>query len=275
MTKKVPFVKNIIAVASGKGGVGKSTTSVNLAVALSLSGLKVGLLDADIYGPSGPQMMGVEDKSPTATEDDRIDPVMNHGIKTISMGFMLEEGTPVVWRGPMVAKAMQQFVFDVNWGSENDQLDVLVVDMPPGTGDIQLSLSQNVDLAGAIIVSTPQDVALLDAIKALNMFKRVNVPVLGMVENMSTFCCPKCGEETAIFSHGGAAKAAQKEGLDLLAEIPLTLGIRENTDAGKPVLLSMPDSAEAAAFRTLGENVQKALANQAAKAAAPVKVVIE
>jgi len=242
----VPGVKFIVAVASGKGGVGKSTTSVNLALALAANGRKVGLLDADIYGPSMPRMMGIAGR-PNSPDGKRLEPMENFGIKVMSMGFLVAEDTPMIWRGPMVMSALQQMLRDVNWG----ELDVLVVDMPPGTGDAQLTMAQQVPLAGAVIVSTPQDIALLDARKGLNMFRRVDVPVLGIIENMSYFCCPNCGHRTDIFSHGGARKEADDLGMEFLGEIPLHLSIRETSDQGQPIVVSQPDSEHAKVYRQI------------------------
>jgi ATP-binding protein involved in chromosome partitioning len=246
----VPGVKAIVAVASGKGGVGKSTTAVNLALGLTANGLRVGLLDADIYGPSMPRMMGISGK-PNSNDGKSLDPMQNYGVKVMSMGFLVAEDTPMIWRGPMVISAIQQMLRDVNWG----ELDVLVVDMPPGTGDAQLTMAQNVQLAGAVIVSTPQDIALLDARKGLNMFRRVDVPVLGIIENMSYFCCPNCGHRSDIFSHGGARIEAAKLGVDFLGEIPLDIVIRETSDAGSPITFSDPDSPHAAVYRTIAAKV--------------------
>ncbi len=242
----VPGVKFIVAVASGKGGVGKSTTSVNLALALAANGRKVGLLDADIYGPSMPRMMGIAGR-PNSPDGKRLEPMENFGVKVMSMGFLVAEDTPMIWRGPMVMSALQQMLRDVNWG----ELDVLVVDMPPGTGDAQLTMAQQVPLAGAVIVSTPQDIALLDARKGLNMFRRVDVPVLGIIENMSYFCCPNCGHRTDIFSHGGARKEADDLGMEFLGEIPLHLSIRETSDQGQPIVVSQPDSEHAKVYRQI------------------------
>ncbi len=271
MSKTIEGVAHIIAVASGKGGVGKSTTAVNLAVALSAAGHKVGLMDADVYGPSVPRMMGLENGSAHSDDGKTIVPALAHGVKVMSMGFLIDENTPIVWRGPMVLSALRQMLFDVKWGP----LDVLVIDMPPGTGDTQLSISQTVGLSGAVIVSTPQDIALLDAKKGLNMFRKVNVPILGMVENMSTFICPSCSHETHIFSTGGAEKAAAELDVPFLAAIPLDLAIRQNTDEGKPLVISAPDSKPAATYHKLAENVWDALQEQADKASQPVKIVIE
>lgn len=271
----IPYVKHVLAVASGKGGVGKSTVAMNLAVALSVAGQKVGLVDADVYGPSQPQMMGLTDPSqkPQSADGERISPALNHGVKVMSMGFMVEDDTPLVWRGPMAGKAMQQMLFNVDWGTAEHPLDVLVVDMPPGTGDIQLSLAQGCHITGAVIVSTPQDIALLDARKGLQAFRKTNTPVWGLIENMSAFCCPHCKKETPIFGDGGVEKAAKELDVDLLAKIPLTLDVRENTDAGKPVVLSLPESAEAEAFRKIAKSMIDKL--EQADAPKSVKVQIE
>lgn len=252
----VPGVKNIVAVASGKGGVGKSTTSVNIALGLAASGLKVGMLDADIYGPSIPRMLGITGR-PNTEDGKTLIPMENHGLKCMSMGFLVPEDTPTIWRGPMVMSALEQMMRDVAWG----ELDVLVVDMPPGTGDAQLTMSQRVPLAGAVIVSTPQDIALLDARKGLNMFRKVDVPVFGIVENMSYFLCPSCGERTDIFGHGGARAEAEKLGVDFLGEVPLHLKIRETSDAGQPIVVSNPDSEHAQAFRAIADKLAAKLSN--------------
>ncbi|HEY1505388.1 MAG TPA: Mrp/NBP35 family ATP-binding protein, partial [Stellaceae bacterium] len=229
----VAGVKHIVAVASGKGGVGKSTTAVNLALALATLGLKIGVLDADIYGPSMPRMLGISGK-PLSRDGKTLEPMANHGLKCMSMGFLVAEDTPTIWRGPMVMSALQQMLRQVNWG----ELDVMVVDMPPGTGDAQLTMAQQVPLAGAIIVSTPQDIALQDARKGLNMFRRVDVPVLGFIENMSYFLCPHCGERTDVFSHGGAKAEAEKLGVEFLGELPLDITIRETSDSGNPIVIA-------------------------------------
>lgn len=262
-------VKHIIAVASGKGGVGKSTVAANMAVALSQLGLKVGLLDADIYGPSVPRLMGVAASKPAQDSENRINPPIAHGIKVMSMGFMVAEETPMIWRGPMVQSAIAQLLRDVNWAP----LDVLVIDMPPGTGDAQLTLAQKVPLSGAVIVSTPQDIALLDARKGINMFRAVSVPILGIVENMSYFCCPKCGHREDIFSHGGAREEAEKFGVPFLGDIPLHAQIRSLSDAGTPVV---SDSAHhhADAFKHIAAKVAAVLAS-GATSKAPPKIVIE
>lgn len=250
----VPGVKTIIAVASGKGGVGKSTTSVNLALGLQASGLKVGVLDADIYGPSMPRLLGISGQ-PEQLEGRVLKPMQNYGLKVMSMGFLVEEDTPMIWRGPMVMSALNQMLREVAWG----ELDVLVVDMPPGTGDAQLTMAQNVPLAGAVIVSTPQDLALIDARKGLNMFNKVNVPVLGIVENMSYFLCPDCGGRHDIFGHGGAREEAARIGVPFLGEVPLAMPIRETSDAGKPVVATASDGPHAAVYREIAANVRARL----------------
>ncbi len=269
MAPKIDGVRFVLAVASGKGGVGKSATASNLAAALAVCGLKVGMLDADIYGPSQPRMLGVKDAKPES-DGRRIDPVLTHGIKLMSMGFMVAEDAALVWRGPLIQKALIEMLKQVNWATPENPLDVLVVDMPPGTGDVQLSLGQQVAVDGAIIVSTPQDIALIDARKGLEMFKKINVPVLGLVENMSVFCCPECGAESSIFGHGGGERMAEETGVEVLAELPLSFVIRQHTDEGRPVVISAPDSGEAAAYRDLAAKVWAKLeANE--KAAGPVK----
>ena len=246
----VPGIRSIIAVASGKGGVGKSTTAINLALALKASGLTVGILDADIYGPSLPRMMGISGR-PTTEDGKTLRPLERFGIKCMSIGFLVPEDSPTIWRGPMVMSALEQMLRDVLWG----ELDVLVVDMPPGTGDAQLTMSQRVPLAGAVIVSTPQDIALLDARKGLNMFRKVDVPVLGIIENMSYFLCPSCGERSDIFGHGGARSEAERIGVDFLGEVPLHMDIRETSDAGNPIVVSAPESAHAVAYKAIAEKV--------------------
>lgn len=271
MSQSIPGVQHVIAVASGKGGVGKSTVAMNLAVALSVQGLKVGLMDADVYGPSVPRMMGITDGSPQSDDGQTITPALAHGVKCMSMGFLVDEDTPMIWRGPMVLSALKQMLFQVKWAP----LDVLVLDMPPGTGDTQLSIAQSVNLSGAVIVSTPQDIALLDARKGLNMFRKVNVPILGMVENMSTYICPNCGHEEHIFSHGGAEKAAAELGVSFLGAIPLNLDIRTCTDEGKPMVTAAPDGPAAEIFRTIAQKVVDTLAANQAQAQQPVKIVIE
>jgi ATP-binding protein involved in chromosome partitioning len=250
----VPGVKQIIAVASGKGGVGKSTIAVNLALGLKALGLKVGIIDADIYGPSQPRLLGVSGK-PQVAHGKVIKPLEGWGVKVMSMGFLVDEDTPVVWRGPMVVSALSQMLRETDWAGEGDDLDALIIDMPPGTGDIQLSISQSVPLSGSVIVSTPQDLALIDARKGIAMFKRVEVPILGIVENMSYFLCPKCGERSDIFGHGGARDEAQKLGVPFLGEVPLRMEIREASDAGKPVTAAEPESKYAQIFRDLAAQV--------------------
>ena len=262
-------IGSIVAIASGKGGVGKSTTAANLALALMAEGARTGLLDADIYGPSMPRMMGVRGK-PTTADGKVLDPMMGHGVKLMSMGFLVDEETPMIWRGPMVMSALQQLLHDVAWGP----LDVLVVDMPPGTGDAQLTLAQTARLSGAIIVSTPQDIALLDARKGLNMFRKVDVPVLGIVENMSYFQCPHCGERSDVFSHGGARREAERLGVPFLGEIPLDIAIRETSDGGRPIVAAEPDGAHAAAYREIAAQVLDRLDAGAAAAKPAPKIVI-
>jgi ATP-binding protein involved in chromosome partitioning len=263
----LPDIKAIVAVASGKGGVGKSTVAVNLAVALARQGLSVGLLDADIYGPSLPRMLGVARKP--EVEGDRMQPITAWGLRCMSVGFLVEEETPMIWRGPMVMGALEQMMGQVNWG----KLDVMVVDMPPGTGDAQLTIAQRVALTGAVIVSTPQDIALIDARRGVRMFERVRVPVLGLVENMSFFCCPACGHRAEIFGHGGARLEAQRLGTEFLGEIPLLLDIRVAADAGTPIVASAPDSAGAHAFGTLAARVWAKVAGDSARAAGPRIIV--
>jgi ATP-binding protein involved in chromosome partitioning len=250
----VEGVKHIIAVASGKGGVGKSTVAVNLALSLTGLGLKVGLLDADIYGPSVPRLLAITGKPETA-EGKRIIPIEKYGLKAMSLGFIIREDEAAIWRGPMVQSALMQFLAQVNWAP----LDVLVLDMPPGTGDAQLTITQRVALAGAVIVSTPQDIALIDARKAITMFQKVKVPILGIVENMSMFVCANCGHAHPIFGHGGAKATAEALGAPFLGEIPLVPAIRELSDAGTPVAVAEPDGPEAAAFREIALKVTSAL----------------
>ncbi|HSY88282.1 MAG TPA: iron-sulfur cluster carrier protein ApbC [Verrucomicrobiae bacterium] len=264
----IPGVHAIVAVASGKGGVGKSTTAVNLALALKTLGLRVGLLDADIYGPSQPRMMGISGR-PSSPDGRRLLPMVNYDVKVMSMGFMVPEDTPMIWRGPMVMSAINQMLRDVEWGD----LDILVVDLPPGTGDAQLTMAQQVPLSGAVIVSTPQDIALIDARKGLNMFRKVDVPVLGIIENMSYFLCPHCGEQSDIFSHGGARREAEKLGVDFLGELPLDMAIRETSDGGHPIVVAAPDSGPAKTYRTIAEQVW--LKVQGAPAKAAPRIVIQ
>ncbi len=252
--QRVPGVKHIIAVASGKGGVGKSTIAVNLALGLQAIGLKVGIVDADIYGPSQPRLLGITGK-PQVANGKVIKPMEGWGLKVMSMGFLVDESTPVVWRGPMVVSALGQMLRETDWAGSSGDLDVLVVDMPPGTGDIQLSISQNVPLSGAVIVSTPQDLALIDARKGIGMFQRVEVPILGIVENMSYFLCPSCGARSDIFGHGGARDEAAKLDVPFLAEIPLHMDIRERSDSGQPITVTLPGSVHAGLFRELAVKV--------------------
>jgi ATP-binding protein involved in chromosome partitioning len=246
----VAGVRHLIAVASGKGGVGKSTTAVNLALGFQAIGLKAGILDADIYGPSQPRLLGIKGK-PQIESGTRLKPMQNFGLKVMSMGFLVDEATPIVWRGPMVVSALNQMLREVAWGSDGDELDVLVIDMPPGTGDVQLSMAQQVPLSGVIIVSTPQDLALIDARKGLSMFQKVDVPVLGIVENMSYFLCPKCGERSDIFGHGGARDEAARLGVPFLGGVPLHMDIRETSDSGRPITATSPDSVHAGIYRDI------------------------
>ncbi len=263
----IPGVTAIIAVASGKGGVGKSTTAVNLALGLRDLGLKVGILDADIYGPSMPKLLAIRER-PQTIGGTRLKPIERHGMPVMSIGFLIEEETPMIWRGPMVMSALTQMLREVEWGS----LDVMVVDMPPGTGDAQLTMAQQVPLKGAVIVSTPQDLALIDARRGIAMFRRVNVPVLGIVENMSTFICPHCGTRSDIFGHGGARHEAERLGVPFLGEVPLDMIIREKSDAGLPVVATAPDSPLAQCYRDIAARVRDGL--QGASRQAP-NIVIE
>ncbi|OIO59206.1 MAG: iron-sulfur cluster carrier protein ApbC [Alphaproteobacteria bacterium CG_4_10_14_0_2_um_filter_63_37] len=246
----IPGVKNVVAVASGKGGVGKSTTAVNLALALAQSGAKVGILDADIYGPSIPQMLGISGR-PDTKDGKTLEPMENYGIKAMSIGFLVPDDTPMIWRGPMVMSALNQLLRDTNWG----ELDYLVVDLPPGTGDAQLSLAQQVPVTGAVIVSTPQEVALLDVRKGVNMFRKVEVPILGIVENMAYFVCDGCDKRHYIFDHGGAHKAADSFGVPFLGEVPLVPEVREDADAGRPIVIANPDSPVSQAYRDIAGQV--------------------
>ncbi len=267
----VPGIASIIAVASGKGGVGKSTTAVNLALGLKASGLRVGVLDADIYGPSLPRLLGLSGR-PEVISGRTLRPMEAFGLKAMSMGFLVEEDTPMIWRGPMVISALTQMLREVAWGD----LDVLVVDMPPGTGDAQLTMAQQVPLAGAVIVSTPQDLALIDARKGLAMFRKVDVPVLGIVENMSTFICPHCGGRSDIFGHGGARHEAEKLGVPFLGEVPLHMEIRETSDAGRPVAAVAPDGPNARVYRAIADAVLRQLAdNLASNSRPPPRIVFE
>ncbi|MEZ5922870.1 MAG: Mrp/NBP35 family ATP-binding protein [Hyphomicrobiaceae bacterium] len=263
----VAGIASIIAVASGKGGVGKSTTAVNLALGLKSLGLAVGMLDADVYGPSLPRLLGLSGRP--QVKDNRLQPMQAYGLKIMSMGFLVDEATPVIWRGPMVMQALTQMLREVDWGT----LDVLVVDMPPGTGDVQLTMAQQVGLKGAVIVSTPQDLALIDARKGLNMFRQVEVPVLGIVENMSYFVCPSCGRRSDIFGHGGAEAEAGKLGVPFLGAVPLHMTIRETSDRGEPVTAIEPDGPLARPYRAIAEKVASALAGGTTKAAP--RIVVE
>jgi ATP-binding protein involved in chromosome partitioning len=268
-TQGVPGVAAIIAVASGKGGVGKSTTAVNLALGLAALGLKVGILDADIYGPSMPKLLAIKEK-PQTIGGTRLKPISRYGLTVMSIGFLIDEETPMIWRGPMVISALTQMLREVEWGT----LDVMVVDMPPGTGDAQLTMAQQVPLKGAVIVSTPQDLALIDARRGIAMFRRVNVPVLGIVENMSYFLCPECGTRSDIFGHGGARHEAQRLGVPFLGEVPLHMSIREKSDLGLPVVATEPDGVHAKIYRDIAANVRDQLAGATAARSAP-KIVIE
>lgn len=262
--KLLPQVGAIVAVASGKGGVGKSTTAVNLAVAFRSMGLRTAMLDADIYGPSLPTMMGISGR-PQSPDGKTIIPMEAHGITCMSIGFLVPQDTPMIWRGPMVMGALEQMMGDVQWGPQ----DILVVDMPPGTGDAQLTMAQRVPIAGAVIVSTPQDLSLIDAKKGLNMFRKVEVPVLGIVENMSYFLCPHCGERSDIFAHGGAAQAAIQMGVDFLGEIPLDMAIRAGGDDGTPIAAAEPDGAYAQAYRAIAEKIWDKVGTGASQPEAP------
>lgn len=256
--KPMDNVKNIIAIASGKGGVGKSTTAVNIALALVGDGATVGILDADIYGPSQPLMLGLTGEKPTSADGKSMDPLTAHGVQVMSIGFLIDSDQPMAWRGPMVTSALNQLLQQTNW----KDLDYLIVDMPPGTGDIQLTLSQQVPISGAVIVTTPQDIALLDARKGLQMFRKVAVPVLGIIENMSTHVCSNCGHQEAIFGSGGGQRMADEYEIDLLGQLPLDLSIREQTDSGNPTVVSAPDSPQAEAYRSAARNMAARLAMQ-------------
>ena len=266
--KLLPGIRNIVAVASGKGGVGKSTVSVNLAVALAQSGARVGLLDADITGPNLPQMLGATG-TPKSSAGGKIDPIERHGVKLISIQFFVPEGQPIVWRGPLIGGAIQQFLRDVEWG----ELDYLVVDLPPGTSDAQLTLAQAVPIAGTVLVTTPQDVALSDVTKALAMFRRMNVPIIGIVENMSAFACPHCGDLTEIFGRGGAERLAKEEGIELLGHIPLELAVRQGGDAGIPTVAQREPGPAAQALKEIAGKVAARLAVRAVEESAPTLTV--
>jgi ATP-binding protein involved in chromosome partitioning len=261
--KPIDNVKNIIAVASGKGGVGKSTTAVNLALALAAEGAKVGVLDADIYGPSQPRMLGVTGQ-PESKDGKTLEPMQNHGLQAMSIGFLIDEETPMIWRGPMVTQALEQLLNDTNW----DKLDYLVIDLPPGTGDTQLTLAQKVPVSGAVIVTTPQDIALLDARKGFKMFEKVEVPVLGIVENMSIHICSKCGHEEHIFGEGGGARMAEQYGVDFLGALPLDIRIREETDGGNPTVVAEPEARISQIYREIARKTAAKLSLQAKSYAA-------
>jgi ATP-binding protein involved in chromosome partitioning len=266
----IPGVTHIIAVASGKGGVGKSTTAINIALGLQTLGLKVGLLDADIYGPSVPRLLGISGR-PQQIDGKLIKPMENYGLKAMSMGFLVDENVAMIWRGPMIQSALLQMLREVAWG----QLDVLVVDMPPGTGDAQLTMAQQVPLSGAVIVSTPQDLALIDARKAITMFNKVEIPLLGVVENMSHFVCPNCGTSHDIFGHGGARLEAEKIGVPFLGEVPLAMTIRETSDSGRPVTVSEPEGPHARAYREIAGKVWQALSSRQASTPAAPRIVFD
>jgi ATP-binding protein involved in chromosome partitioning len=265
----VPGIGSFIAVASGKGGVGKSTTAVNLALGLRDLGLKVGLLDADIYGPSLPRLLAIKER-PQMIDGGKLKPIERYGLAVMSIGFLVDEETPMIWRGPMVMSALTQMLHEVEWGA----LDIMVVDMPPGTGDAQLTMAQQVPLKGAVIVSTPQDLALIDARRGIAMFRRVSVPVLGIVENMSYFLCPQCGSRSDIFGHGGARREAEQRNVPFLGEVPLHMDIREKSDAGLPVVATEPDGPHAKIYRDIAVKVREQLAGSGAGRAAP-KIVVE
>jgi ATP-binding protein involved in chromosome partitioning len=269
--RPIPGVDKIIAVASGKGGVGKSTTACNLALGLARLGLKVGVLDADVFGPSMPRLLGITERPGLAPDGQKLRPLEKYGVKVMSIGFLVEEGAAIVWRGPMVMSALTQFLREVEWG----ELDVLVVDMPPGTGDAQLTMAQSVPLSGALIVSTPQDLSLIDARRGIAMFRQVAVPLLGVVENMSYFVCPHCGGRTDIFAHGGARREAEAHGAPFLGEIPLDPKIRETSDGGAPVVASAPESPQAAAYVALAARVRDALFEGPGASRPPPRIVIE
>jgi ATP-binding protein involved in chromosome partitioning len=269
--KLIPGVKNIIAIASGKGGVGKSTTAVNLALALAAEGVSVGMLDADIYGPSQPTMLGITGR-PESKDGKRLEPMEGHGIQAMSIGFLVDVETPMVWRGPMVTQALEQLLNETNWRD----IDYLVVDLPPGTGDIQLTLAQRVPVTGAVIVTTPQDIALMDARKGLKMFEKVNIPILGVVENMSLHICSQCGHEEHVFGAGGGARMSKDYGIDLLGSLPLDISIREQADSGKPTVVADPDGRVAEIYRQIARRVAVKIAEkQQDHSAAFPKIVVQ
>ena len=265
----VPGVASIVAVASGKGGVGKSTLSCNLALALKQSGLRVGLLDADIYGPSAPKLFGLSGK-PRLVGERLLEPLDGFGVKVMSIGFLVEEDSAMIWRGPMVTSAIQQLLREVAWG----EIDILIVDMPPGTGDAQLTMAQSTPLTGAVIVSTPQDLALIDARRGVAMFQKVEIPILGVVENMASFVCPHCGTASSIFGQGGARREAERLGVPFLGEIPLEIAIRETSDSGRPIVVTDPDGPIGRAFKGVADNLRAGLAGAAGRRAPP-RIVIE
>lgn len=267
--ERLSGVSNVIAVTSGKGGVGKSTTACNLAIALKQLGLEVGLLDADVYGPSVPKLFGINDK-PVMLPNNTLQPLEAYGIKLMSIGFLVEEDSAMIWRGPMVMSAITQMLRDVTWGP----LDALVVDMPPGTGDAQLTMAQSTPLSGSVIVSTPQDLALIDARRGVSMFQKVEIPILGLIENMATFTCPHCGQTSHIFGHGGARQEAKRLGIPFLGEVPLNMTIRESSDAGKPVTATDPDGPHGRVYKDIAQQVWDSLTSGAMSRAAP-NIVIE
>lgn len=270
-SKEIPGVKNIIAVASGKGGVGKSTTSVNLALALVQQGARVGLLDADIYGPNQPHMLGATDH-PESKDGKTMEPIIRYGLQSMSIGYLIDPTTPMVWRGPMVTGALQQLLNDTRW----DNVDYLIIDLPPGTGDIQLTLAQKIPVTAAVIVTTPQDVALLDVRKAMVMFQKVNVPVLGVIENMSTHTCSHCGHQEAIFGEGGGTTLANEFNTELLGSLPLAIKIREQADGGKPIVAAEPDSEIAKLYNDIAKKIMTKINLQAEKIKTKFpKIVIE